>query len=108
MLSGKWITQQNGVTSADKHGEVQLRYHARSVYAVLSIANPKKPVRLDLLQDGKPLDSSAAGVGIHFDSTGLHLEVSSPRMYYVVKNPAFGSHLLALKPEAQDLAHTHS
>jgi thiol-disulfide isomerase/thioredoxin len=103
-LSGQWITQQDGVTSAGKHDEAQLRYHARSVYAVLSVANPKKPVRVYLLQDEKALDSSDAGVDIHFDSTGSYLEVSSPRMYYLVKNTAFGSHLLALKPEAQDFA----
>jgi thiol-disulfide isomerase/thioredoxin len=104
MLSGKWITQQDGVTSADRHGETQLRYHARSVYAVLSVANPKKPVRVYVLQDGKPLDSSDAGVDIHFDSTGSYLEVSGPRMYYMVKNPAFGSHLLVLEPQSADFA----
>lgn len=104
MLSGSWVTQQDGVTSADKHAEAQLRYHARSVYAVLSVANPKKPVRVDLLQDGKPLDSSAAGVDVHFDSHGSYLEVSQPRMYYLVKNAAFGSHLLALQPQTADFA----
>jgi thiol-disulfide isomerase/thioredoxin len=104
MLSGKWITQQDGVTSSDKHGEADLTYHARSVYAVLSVANPKKPVRVDLLQDGKPLDPNVAGVDVQFDSVGSYLEVTGPRMYYLVKNPAFGPHLLALKPEAQDFA----
>jgi thiol-disulfide isomerase/thioredoxin len=103
MLSGKWITQQDGITSAGKHDQAQLRYHARSAYAVLSGAKPKKPLRIYLLQDGKPLDSSDAGVDIHFDSTGSYLEVSSGRMYYLVKNPAFGSHLLALQPQFPDL-----
>src|SRR5215472_3559192 len=42
-LSGEWTTAQDGATSSDKHGEAQLRYHARSVYAVLSVENPKKP-----------------------------------------------------------------
>ena len=99
MLAGRWITQQDGVSSADKHGAAQLRYHSRSVYAVLSVANPKKPIRVYLLQDGKPLDSNEAGIDIHFDSKGSYLEVSSPRMYYLVKNGAFGSHLLTLAPE---------
>lgn len=104
MLSGRWTTQQDGATSADKHGEAQLRYHARSVYAVLSVANPKKPVRVDLLQDGKPLDPGDAGVDVHLDSRGSYLEVSEPRMYYLVMNPAFASHLLTLQPEASDFA----
>lgn len=102
LLSGKWITQQDGVTSADKHGSAQLRYHARSVYAVLSVENPKKPVRVDLLQDGKPLQSGEAGVDVHVDPTTSYIEVSGPRMYYLVKNQAFGSHLLALQPEGSN------
>jgi len=102
MLSVRWITQQDGVTSASKNDQAQLRYHARSVYAVLSVENPKKPIRVDLLQDGKALDTNYAGVDVHSDSKGSYLEVSSPRMYYLVKNQAFGSHLLSLEPEAQD------
>lgn len=100
MLSGQWITAQDGVTSADKRGEAQLRYHARSAYAVLSVTNPKKPARVYLLQDGKPLDRSTAGVDVRSDAQGSFLEVSEPRMYYLVKNAAFGSHLLTLEPQA--------
>jgi thiol-disulfide isomerase/thioredoxin len=104
MFSGHWITQQDGVTSDDKHGEAQLRYHARSVYAVLSVADPKKPVRVYLLQDGKPLDQKSAGVDVHLDAQGSYLDVNTPRMYYLVKNPAFGSHVLTLQPQARDFA----
>lgn len=99
MLSGRWITQPDGVTSDDKHGTAQLRYHARSVYAVLSVADPKKPVRVYLLQDGKPIDQREAGVDVHFDTQGSYLDVSTPRMYYFVKNTSFGSHLLTLEPQ---------
>jgi thiol-disulfide isomerase/thioredoxin len=99
MLSGRWITQQDGVTSDDKHGTAQLRYHARSAYAVLSVADPKKPVRVYLLQDGKPIDKSDAGVDVQFDAQGSYLDVSTPRMYYLLKNTNFGSHLLTLEPQ---------
>lgn len=102
MLSGHWITKQDGVTSDEKHGTAELRYHARSVYAVLSVEDPKKPVRVELLQDGKALDQSEAGVDVRFDAQGSYMEVSSPRMYYLVKNPAFGSHLLTLEPQRSD------
>lgn len=101
MLSGRWITRQDGITSDEKNGTAELRYHARSVYAVLSLAESKN-VRVYLLQDGKPLDPGNAGVDVHFDSQGAYLEVSSPRMYYLVKNTAFGAHLLDLKPQAPD------
>jgi len=102
MLSGRWTVEHDGVTSAEKHAGGELQYHARSVYAVLSASNPKKPVRVDLLQDGKPLEQSEAGVDVHFDAQGSYLEVSTPRMYYLVKNHAFGSHLLTLQPQAPD------
>ncbi len=74
------------------------------MYAVLSADNPKKPVRIDVLQDGKPLTQSEAGVDVHFDARGSFLEVSEPRMYYVIKNPDLGSHLLTLQPQEHGLA----
>lgn len=100
MLSGKWTTEQDGVTSEDKEAEAELRYHARSAYAVLGVTNPKRPIRVYLLQDGKPLPQSEAGVDVQFDAQGAFLEVSNPRMYYLLKNDAFSSHLLTLQPQA--------
>jgi len=99
MLDGHWTTQQDGVTSAAKSASAELRYHARSVYAVLSVENVKKPVRVYVLQDRKPLAKDEAGADIQFDAEGSYLEVGEPRMYYVIKNHMFGSHLLILKPE---------
>jgi thiol-disulfide isomerase/thioredoxin len=101
-LSGRWITQQDGITSAAARATAQLTYHARSVYAVLSVGDRKKPVRVDLLQDGKPVDPSQAGVDLRFDAQGSYFEVSTPRMYYLIKNTSFGSHLLTLAPEHPD------
>ncbi|HUO34783.1 MAG TPA: redoxin domain-containing protein [Candidatus Acidoferrum sp.] len=103
MLSGKWRTDHDGVTSDAPSGKAELRYHARSVYSVLSLADAKKPVRVYLLQDGKPIPKSDAGVDVQFDAKGSYLEVSEPRMYYLIKNTAFGSHLLTLQPQAPGL-----
>lgn len=102
ILSGRWIVQQDGITSDDKHDTARLRYHARSVYAVLSVVDPKRPVRVYLLQDGKPINQKESGIDVHFDPQGSYLEVASPRMYYLAKNSAFGSHLLELEPERAD------
>lgn len=102
MLTGRWTTQQDGVTSDDTHSSAQLRYHARSVYAVLSVKDPKKPVRVYLLQDGTPVGQNEAGVDLNFDAQGSYVEVSAPRMYYLVKNTSFGSHVLTLEPQRSD------
>lgn len=88
--------------SDDKRGTAELRYRARSVYAVLSVTDPKKPLRVYLLQDGKPINQSEVGVDVHFDAQGSYLDVSTPRMYYLVKNTSFSSHLLALEPQRAD------
>jgi len=99
MLDGHWVTAPEGATSTSKQGSAELRYHARSAYAVLSVENPKKPVRVDVLQDGKPLAKDEAAADVQFDAQGSYLEVSEPRMYYLLKNSVFGSHLLTLKPQ---------
>lgn len=103
MLSGKWTPEQAGVTSDSGDAKADLRYHARSVYAVLSVDNSKKPVRVYLLQDGKPVPREDAGVDVQFDSQGSYIDAAEPRMYYLVKNNAFGSHLLTLAPQSRGL-----
>jgi alkyl hydroperoxide reductase subunit AhpC len=101
VLAGRWQTRQEGVASAapDASAYALHKYHARSLYAVLSAADPAKPVRLDLLQDGSPLPPEDAGKDVRFDAKGAYVEVGEPRMYDLVKNRAFGQHILALKPQ---------
>lgn len=103
VLSGKWRTNHDGVTSDSTRGSAELRYHARSVYSVLSLEDSKKSVRVYLLQDGKPVPKSDAGVDVRFDSEGSYIDVVEPRMYYLIKNSTFGSHLLKLQPAAPGL-----
>ncbi len=98
VLGGKWLTVHDGVTSEASADTAALRYHARSVYAVMS--QSEGAVRVYLLQDGKPLTSADAGVDVHLDKNGSYVEVNEPRMYYLAKNPAFGGHLLTLKPQS--------
>ncbi|HLH09265.1 MAG TPA: redoxin domain-containing protein [Terriglobales bacterium] len=98
ILSSKWKGGTDGAISAARGASADLQYHARSVYAVLSL-DTKKPVRVDVTQDGKPLDAADAGLDIKFDTNGSYLEVNEPRMYFVIKNPEFGSHLLSLSAE---------
>lgn len=101
VLAGRWQTVQEGVTSAapDASAYALHKYHARSLYAVLSVADPAKPVRVELLQDGSPLPQEDAGKDVRFDAKGAYVEVGEPRMYDLVKNRSFGQHMLALKPQ---------
>ena len=105
MLGGRWTTVHDGVTSESTDDTVALRYHARSLYAVISMADEKKPVRVYLEQDGAPLKKDDAGVDARFDQQGAYVEVTAPRMYYLVKNAGaelpLPKHVLTLKPQGK-------
>jgi thiol-disulfide isomerase/thioredoxin len=129
MLDGRWqVTQEAAVVEA-AGASAALRYHARSVYAVLSCVGPdvssgqsprgaevntscSTPVRLYLLQDDKPLSRADAGPDVQFDSGGAYVDVSEPRMYDLVKNgtePAevknkLPQHVLTLKSQSPGFA----
>ncbi|MEJ2009824.1 MAG: redoxin domain-containing protein [Acidobacteriota bacterium] len=111
-VSGRWETdngrnpdQSNGmIYRGKKKGDspaadkLEMRYHARELYAVMNVEHGH-PERLYIRQDGKDLTSRNKGVDVRFDSKGRsYIEVREPRMYYLVANPAFGSHKVELFP----------
>ncbi len=104
VLAGRWESVADGLVYRGKKGasgsELEMRYHARELYAVINVSRGH-PERLYVTQDGQDLTKQDAGVDVQFDSQGhSYIEARAPRMYYVVSNPAFGSHTLALKPTA--------
>ena len=120
-LEGRWmVTQEAAIAGAESSSA--LRYHARSVYAVLSPACPPSGsaqvgagacvVRVRLSQDDKPLARADAGRDVRFDSAGAYVDVSEPRMYDLVKNGAeeaplknkVPEHTLTLKTQSPGLA----
>jgi len=127
VLGGKWAVIQEAAVSGGTDGSAALRYHARSVYAVLSTncslpgdGKPSKdaaesvclaPVRVYLEQDDKPLARADAGRDVQFDAKGAYLDVADPRMYDLVKNGdeeaplknRLPEHVLTLKPQTQGL-----
>ena len=104
-LAGRWQTDKNGMiyrgkNKTDKPGDDQLemRYHARELYAVLNVSHGRAS-RLYIRQDGKDLTKENKGVDVQFDEQGhSYIEVREPRMYYLVANPTFGSHTVSLSP----------
>jgi glutathione peroxidase-family protein len=107
VLGGRWYTQPDGMRSEATGDTAAVRYHARSAYAVISVADPKKPVRVNIEQDGAPLKKADAGADVRFDTQGAYIEVSAPRMYDLVKNAGNGlplpEHVLTLKPQGKGL-----
>lgn len=106
VLAGKWRSNRNGMMYAGKRGapsaagQLEMRYHARQMYAVLNVVHGR-PERLYILQDGKPLTAKNKGVDVRFDRQGRsYIEVAATRMYYLVQNPVLGAHRVQLQPTA--------
>jgi thiol-disulfide isomerase/thioredoxin len=110
ILAGRWETQREGMVYRGKHkGEdpgpdrATMKYHARELYAVMNPARGRT-TGLYIRQDGKDLTNSNKGADVKIDHQGhSYLEVSEPRMYYLVQNPEFGSHRVDLYPAADGL-----
>ncbi len=102
MLTGRWKIEKDGVTSAGKDAGAEIRYHARSMYAVMSLNGPKQ-VRVNLFEDGGAFQKDDAGADVKFDSKGAYVEVTDGRMYYLVRSPRFTAHLISLEPEEPGL-----
>ena len=102
MLVGRWHIEHDGVISDGHSAAAEVRYHARSLYTVLSLVNAK-PIRVNLFEDGKPLPKDHAGSDVQFDVKGSYVEVAEARMYYLIRLPAFSAHLLSLQPEGSGL-----
>ncbi len=108
VVSGRWETDKNGMTYRGKRKDVstdqlEMRYHARELYAVMNVAHGHSE-RLYIKQDGKDLTDKDKGVDVEIDSSGhSYLEVRDARMYYLVQNPEFGSHTVQLFPSRSGL-----
>lgn len=116
-VSGRWETdsghdpdQSNGMIYRGKKkgdgisgDELEMRYHARQLYAVMNIERGH-PERVYIRQDGKYLTQRNKGVDVQLDAQGRsYIEVREPRMYYLTANPKFGSHTVELFPTRAEL-----
>src|SRR5580698_587760 len=102
MLVGRWKVGKDGVTSLGHDAGAEIRYHARSVYAVMSLSGAKS-VKVYMFQYGNPFPKESAGADVKFDDKGAYVEVNQGRMYYLVRTPNFSAHLLSLNPDGPGL-----
>ena len=75
MLAGRWRVEHDGMTSEGHTAAAEVRYHARSRYAVLSLADAKQ-IWVNLFEDG-PLPKDSAGADVQFDAKGPYVEVNA-------------------------------
>jgi thiol-disulfide isomerase/thioredoxin len=99
-LNGNWLASPESVqhvSAAKKPGDsLTLHYQAKSVYMVAG-SDDGRHKRVYVTQDGAPLPKDARNVDIKTDSEGrTYIELTGKQMYYLVNNPQFGTHTLAL------------
>jgi thiol-disulfide isomerase/thioredoxin len=110
-ITGRWETGQNAIIFRGKRQEpspksarLRMKYHATQLYSVLNVDHAK-PSRLYILQDGKYLTAETKGADVQFDAQQRsYIDVDSSRMYYLVANPDFSSHVVDLIPSAPGIA----
>lgn len=102
-LAGPWSSSAEAAEVAGSGARLCLRYSAAEVNLVM--APPKSgPGRITLRQDEAPLPPGSAGADARYDAGGpACIEVDVPRMYSLVRNKDFGSHLLELASSAEGL-----
>jgi thiol-disulfide isomerase/thioredoxin len=99
-LDGDWKAGDEFVrhvrASAQFKDAVELHYQAKAVYLVAG-SDDRSPKPLYVIQDGKPLPPNHRGVDVQAGANGgSYIALGGKRMYYVVNNPEFGEHTLAL------------
>jgi thiol-disulfide isomerase/thioredoxin len=102
-LNGAWTQFPEYIMhETTKPGHVLLKYEARNANAVLG-ALKMKPVRVDVLLDGKPLSKEKAGADVQWDSEGSYLTVAENRLYDIIRTRDYETHELKLATSANDL-----
>lgn len=88
--SGAWRVAAQSATAVAR-ARLQLSFDARRVFLVLG--SPKRPRRIRVLLDGRPIPASLAGADVHRSIA----TISFQRLYRLVELPAVQRHVLTLE-----------
>ncbi|HXG31323.1 MAG TPA: redoxin domain-containing protein [Thermodesulfobacteriota bacterium] len=105
---GKWLSTSEYMkpvldNPADT-AHLYLRYTSSEVNLVIN-PDGERGFKVYVMQDGKYLSPEDAGDDVRFDPDGRsHIVVSESKMYNLIKNREFGSHLLELSTNSNGFA----
>jgi thiol-disulfide isomerase/thioredoxin len=103
--SGPWLNGPESLRHARAttglEDSLTIRYHALGVNAVIK-PEGGKPYKVFVWQDGKPVAKEDRGADIREEDGKTYLLIEQPRMYEIVKNAKFGSHILRLASDSPD------
>ncbi len=104
-LQGLWVAEPENLRHArntkDYDDYLLMKYHA--IEANLVIRSEKgKSFKLLIEQDGKPLNKEDRGEDIKEEKEKTYLFVDEPRMYKLINNKQFGTHVLKIYPNTDE------
>ena len=107
-LAGNWRAGDQFLrherSSSQPTDVVELHYQAKAVYLVAG-SDDGSPKTLYVMQDSKPLPADSVGVDVKHDPSGRSvITLGGKRMYYVINNPEFGEHTVALSTSSPALS----
>lgn len=97
-LAGKWSMFPDRIVSQEANASLRYHFRAKFVYLVLSPSDPKKPISIRLLLNGKPIGRSG-GKAVKDDK--VMIEKSS--LYELVHLESFDSGILEIQADAPGL-----
>ena len=103
-VEGRWFSSPEymkpALDDSVDMAHVYLKYTSSEVNLVIN-PNGVSGFQVILMQDGKYLSPEDAGQDVEFDSQGCsYIVVREPKMYRLIKNKEFGSHLLKLSTKS--------
>jgi len=97
--AGKWMNERQSLRfdgEAEEQGTIMLPYQASGVNAVMG-SRDGSLCEVNIQQNGQPLAMEIYGEDVASGPGGVtSLVVDAPRMYQLVRNKEFGSHLMKL------------
>lgn len=101
---GRWRSTREFLGLEGERGRIVLKYSAAAVNLVMATTTGQ-PVEIEVRQDGRPLQREQATPDTRFrDSGESYIPVHASRMYLLVVNRDFGTHLLELECRMPGLA----
>jgi hypothetical protein len=98
-LEGKWMNGRDFFRLAETEGttgRIFVKYHASEVLGVL-VPEEGASVNVTVMQDGNFLSEDERGADIAWDADGrTYVNVTTPRVYSLVRNRGLGEHTLCL------------
>ncbi len=98
-LAGSWNIQNEYAENSVGSAKIFFTYKANNVFFVASTEN-SDGIRIKVLVDGKPLDSSMRGEDVSADGT---VTIKADGLYRLIKNSGSGEHKLELQIEKAGL-----